>query len=169
MPSGDVDDVQARIEKARLLVQRAEVDERTRISVSSDDNMRVAVWVDFTGDTDDSPAFRAAYDYAFGDTEESEEYKAAYAEAFHDGFVDDGGVSVDDGGASVETPILPVPPSLDGRDSPLDGLSRPNVWYFTALIAPPVAVLRECGCTIDVAENLVLCVFGWLPGVLHAW
>ena len=40
--------------------------------------------------------------------------------------------------------------------------------YLLAVILPPVAVLLR-GRPIQALLNLVLCVFFWLPGVVHAW
>jgi len=39
-------------------------------------------------------------------------------------------------------------------------------WLF-ALIFPPVALLL-CGKPVQAVLNLVLCLFFWLPGVIHA-
>jgi len=40
--------------------------------------------------------------------------------------------------------------------------------YFLAIVLPPLAVLF-CGKPISAILNLFLCVFGWIPGVIHAF
>jgi uncharacterized membrane protein YqaE (UPF0057 family) len=39
--------------------------------------------------------------------------------------------------------------------------------YFLALLLPPLAVLF-CGKPIQFVLNLVLCLLGWIPGIIHA-
>jgi len=39
-------------------------------------------------------------------------------------------------------------------------------WFF-AIVFPPIALLL-CGKPIQAILNFVLCLFGWLPGVIHA-
>ncbi|MFC1739800.1 YqaE/Pmp3 family membrane protein [Planctomycetota bacterium] len=39
--------------------------------------------------------------------------------------------------------------------------------YFLAIILPPVAVLL-CGKTVQFVLNIVLTLFFWIPGVVHA-
>jgi uncharacterized membrane protein YqaE (UPF0057 family) len=39
--------------------------------------------------------------------------------------------------------------------------------YFLALLLPPLAVLF-CGKPIQFILNLVLCLLGWIPGIIHA-
>ncbi|CAG2113703.1 unnamed protein product [Medioppia subpectinata] len=41
--------------------------------------------------------------------------------------------------------------------------------YILALILPPLAVLIHVGCTCTLLLNVVLTLFGWLPGVIHAY
>ncbi|WP_051957230.1 YqaE/Pmp3 family membrane protein [Bacillus sp. UNC322MFChir4.1] len=40
--------------------------------------------------------------------------------------------------------------------------------YLLVLFLPPVAVLL-CGRPIQALINLVLCLFFWIPGIIHAW
>lgn len=40
--------------------------------------------------------------------------------------------------------------------------------YLLAIVFPPLAVL-SCGKPVQAMLNVVLCVFFWLPGVLHAF
>ncbi|CAG2180730.1 unnamed protein product, partial [Oppiella nova] len=37
-----------------------------------------------------------------------------------------------------------------------------------AFILPPAAVLLDRGCNLDFLLNILLTVFGWLPGFIHA-
>ncbi|MGG4218831.1 YqaE/Pmp3 family membrane protein [Paenibacillus jamilae] len=39
--------------------------------------------------------------------------------------------------------------------------------YLLAIILPPLAVLF-CGKPGQALLNLILCLFGWLPGIIHA-
>ncbi|MGO4952059.1 YqaE/Pmp3 family membrane protein [Paenibacillus sp. DRB1-1] len=39
--------------------------------------------------------------------------------------------------------------------------------YLLAIILPPLAVLL-CGKPGQALLNLILCLFGWLPGIIHA-
>lgn len=39
--------------------------------------------------------------------------------------------------------------------------------YFLAILLPPVAVLL-CGRPMSALLNLVLCLFLWIPGIVHA-
>ena len=39
--------------------------------------------------------------------------------------------------------------------------------YFLAIVLPPLAVLL-CGRPLQAVLNIVLCIFGWIPGVIHA-
>lgn len=38
-----------------------------------------------------------------------------------------------------------------------------------ALLLPPVAVFLKRGCGADFIINILLCILGWLPGVLHGF
>ncbi|KFA64912.1 hypothetical protein S40285_02887 [Stachybotrys chlorohalonatus IBT 40285] len=41
---------------------------------------------------------------------------------------------------------------------------------FLALLFPPLPVWVKCGiCSADSLINILLCVLGYLPGLLHAW
>lgn len=39
--------------------------------------------------------------------------------------------------------------------------------YLVALIVPPLAVLMA-GKPLEAILNCVLCLFGWIPGIIHA-
>ncbi|KAF9459706.1 hypothetical protein BDZ94DRAFT_990041 [Collybia nuda] len=41
--------------------------------------------------------------------------------------------------------------------------------YFIAIVLPPVSVFCKRGCAADFWINILLCILGWIPGVLHAW
>ncbi|KAF5318451.1 hypothetical protein D9619_010730 [Psilocybe cf. subviscida] len=41
--------------------------------------------------------------------------------------------------------------------------------YFLAILLPPVSVFLKRGCAADFWINVLLCILGWLPGVIHAW
>jgi len=41
--------------------------------------------------------------------------------------------------------------------------------YFVALFVPPVPVLLKRGPGADFCINILLWIFGWIPGVIHAW
>ncbi|KDQ22340.1 hypothetical protein PLEOSDRAFT_1114548 [Pleurotus ostreatus PC15] len=41
--------------------------------------------------------------------------------------------------------------------------------YFVAIFLPPVAVFFKRGILADFWINLLLCLLGWIPGVIHAW
>lgn len=38
-----------------------------------------------------------------------------------------------------------------------------------ALFMPPLSVLKRTGCDHHLFINIVLTLFGWTPGILHAW
>jgi uncharacterized membrane protein YqaE (UPF0057 family) len=38
-----------------------------------------------------------------------------------------------------------------------------------AIFIPPVPVLIRTGCSWQLLLNVVLTIFIWLPGVIHAW
>ena len=40
---------------------------------------------------------------------------------------------------------------------------------IVALFIPPLSVLKRTGCDHHLFINIVLTLFGWTPGVLHAW
>lgn len=50
-----------------------------------------------------------------------------------------------------------------------------NNWQgglFLAILAvflPPLSVLKRTGCDHHLFINIVLTLFGWTPGILHAW
>ncbi|ODV91479.1 hypothetical protein CANCADRAFT_29901 [Tortispora caseinolytica NRRL Y-17796] len=39
---------------------------------------------------------------------------------------------------------------------------------FLAIIVPFVGVFLERGCGIDLLINVILCCFGYIPGIIHA-
>ncbi|KAF2635911.1 UPF0057-domain-containing protein [Massarina eburnea CBS 473.64] len=41
--------------------------------------------------------------------------------------------------------------------------------YFLAIWVPPVPVFLKRACGADFLINILLCVLGWIPGVIHAW
>ncbi|KAF8878322.1 hypothetical protein BD779DRAFT_1649967 [Infundibulicybe gibba] len=41
--------------------------------------------------------------------------------------------------------------------------------YFLAILLPPVSVFLKRGCAADFWINILLCILGWIPGVIHAW
>ncbi|KAK4508305.1 hypothetical protein PRZ48_002043 [Zasmidium cellare] len=41
--------------------------------------------------------------------------------------------------------------------------------YLLAVFLPFVSVAIKAGCGADLLINILLCVLGWLPGVIHAW
>jgi uncharacterized membrane protein YqaE (UPF0057 family) len=36
-----------------------------------------------------------------------------------------------------------------------------------ALLLPPVAVVMMQGCGVQLLINLLLCLLGWIPGIIH--
>lgn len=40
--------------------------------------------------------------------------------------------------------------------------------YIIAIILPPLSVLMTRGVGMDLLINIVLCIFGYIPGMLHA-
>lgn len=40
--------------------------------------------------------------------------------------------------------------------------------YVIALIFPPLAVLMSRGVGMDLLINIICCILGWIPGMLHA-
>lgn len=42
------------------------------------------------------------------------------------------------------------------------------VAIIVALLLPPLAVFLKRGAGKDLLINLLLCLFGWIPGVIHA-
>ncbi|KAH9912024.1 hypothetical protein B0H21DRAFT_862019 [Amylocystis lapponica] len=43
------------------------------------------------------------------------------------------------------------------------------ILYFFALIIPPATVFVKRGLRADFWINFLLWMFGWIPGVIHAW
>jgi uncharacterized membrane protein YqaE (UPF0057 family) len=41
--------------------------------------------------------------------------------------------------------------------------------YFLAIWIPFVPVAIRRGCSADLLINILLCILGWIPGVIHAW
>ncbi|KAF8878328.1 hypothetical protein BD779DRAFT_1447785 [Infundibulicybe gibba] len=41
--------------------------------------------------------------------------------------------------------------------------------FFLAILLPPVSVFLKRGCTAAFWINILLCILGWIPGVIHAW
>jgi uncharacterized membrane protein YqaE (UPF0057 family) len=39
---------------------------------------------------------------------------------------------------------------------------------IAALLLPPLAVYLKSGAGKDLVINIVLCILGWLPGIIHA-
>lgn len=42
------------------------------------------------------------------------------------------------------------------------------VAIIVALLLPPLAVFLKKGAGKDLLINILLCLFGWIPGVIHA-
>ncbi|PRP78301.1 hypothetical protein PROFUN_13835 [Planoprotostelium fungivorum] len=40
--------------------------------------------------------------------------------------------------------------------------------FLISLILPPLAVLIMDGCRWMFVLNIILCIFGWFPGIVHA-
>ncbi|GAV04337.1 hypothetical protein RvY_14633 [Ramazzottius varieornatus] len=40
--------------------------------------------------------------------------------------------------------------------------------FIFALILPPLGVFLERGCNKDLAINVLLTIFGFIPGIIHA-
>ncbi|CAD0081471.1 unnamed protein product [Aureobasidium vineae] len=38
-----------------------------------------------------------------------------------------------------------------------------------AIFLPPLSVVKRTRCDHHLFINIVLCLFGWTPGILHAW
>ncbi|KAI9249478.1 plasma membrane proteolipid 3 [Phascolomyces articulosus] len=41
--------------------------------------------------------------------------------------------------------------------------------FILAVVLPPLGVLAERGCTIDLLINVGLTLLGWIPGIIHAF
>ncbi|TPX47514.1 hypothetical protein SeLEV6574_g02642 [Synchytrium endobioticum] len=41
--------------------------------------------------------------------------------------------------------------------------------FILAFVLPPVAVFMVQGPSLSLCLNVILCIMGWLPGVIHAW
>ncbi|KAG9238041.1 hypothetical protein BJ875DRAFT_452139 [Amylocarpus encephaloides] len=41
--------------------------------------------------------------------------------------------------------------------------------YLLAIFIPPIPVFLKAGCGADFLINILLCLLGWIPGVIHAW
>ncbi|TVY56600.1 Plasma membrane proteolipid [Lachnellula suecica] len=39
--------------------------------------------------------------------------------------------------------------------------------YLFAIFLPPVAVFLKTGCGCDFLINILLCILGWIPGVIR--
>lgn len=44
-------------------------------------------------------------------------------------------------------------------------------WFmvFLAILLPPLPVAVKTGCSCDLLINILLCVLGFLPGMIHAF
>src|ERR1700722_9073071 len=38
-----------------------------------------------------------------------------------------------------------------------------------AIFLPPLVAFMERGCNIDFVINIIFTIFGWVPGIIHAW
>lgn len=47
-------------------------------------------------------------------------------------------------------------------------MKNPVVLIILSIILPPVAVFLKKGANKDLVINIVLCLLGFLPGVIHA-
>ncbi|KAF2716765.1 UPF0057-domain-containing protein [Polychaeton citri CBS 116435] len=41
--------------------------------------------------------------------------------------------------------------------------------YLLAIFVPPLAVVLKVGCGASFLINICLTIFGWIPGLIHAW
>ncbi|KAL5476670.1 hypothetical protein ACEPAI_2856 [Sanghuangporus weigelae] len=41
--------------------------------------------------------------------------------------------------------------------------------YFLAIVLPPLAVFLDSAFSVDFLINICLTIFGWIPGIIHAW
>ena len=39
---------------------------------------------------------------------------------------------------------------------------------MVAIFVPPIPVIAKHGCSWQIGLNILLCVLGWIPGVIHA-
>lgn len=47
-------------------------------------------------------------------------------------------------------------------------MKNPVVLFILAVLLPPLAVFFKRGAGQDLLINIVLCLFGFLPGIIHA-
>jgi uncharacterized membrane protein YqaE (UPF0057 family) len=50
----------------------------------------------------------------------------------------------------------------------LHSFNRPCA-NLKAIFFPPLPVIAKHGCSAQIPLNILLCVLGWIPGVIHAW
>jgi len=43
-----------------------------------------------------------------------------------------------------------------------------NLYIILAILLPPVAIFLKKGIGKDLIINIILCLFFWLPGIIHA-
>jgi len=134
-----VDGLQARIDLARRLLQNADPDEETKAFISDDSRMRLAVWRDFS-DEDEDAEFENPNNPV---CDEANNYL--------------------DPSPPVQAEVVLV---QHNSKSPLP---RSRLWYLTALLAPPVAILLDRDYTVGVWEKMLLSVLEWFVWVLYDW
>ncbi|CAK1361694.1 hypothetical protein CB0940_02963 [Cercospora beticola] len=44
-----------------------------------------------------------------------------------------------------------------------------TILAIIAIFLPPLPVIIRRGCSGHVLLNILLCILGWIPGILHAW
>jgi len=59
--------------------------------------------------------------------------------------------------------------SLLSHPAPLTISKSTVLLYFLAIFVPFVAVFLRRGCKADLFINVLLCILGWIPGIIHAW
>ncbi|KAG7528604.1 hypothetical protein FFLO_06058 [Filobasidium floriforme] len=40
---------------------------------------------------------------------------------------------------------------------------------LVAIFVPPLPIIAKHGCSAQIPLNILLCILGWIPGVIHAW
>jgi uncharacterized membrane protein YqaE (UPF0057 family) len=77
-----------------------------------------------------------------------------------------------EGASKAKDMAVDVVEHLPSR-GPLAGISnRPALFVLLAICAfcmPPLAVFLLSGCTFQIVLNVVLCMFCWIPGIIHAF
>ncbi|KAK3987222.1 putative plasma membrane proteolipid 3 [Cladorrhinum sp. PSN332] len=65
--------------------------------------------------------------------------------------------------------VTPRAYSTTNSNTAVENTASDLLLLLMAILLPPVAVFLKKGCGAQFLINVLLCILGWLPGVLHAF